>query len=182
MVFCPEHPKGDQNPKFIPLNETTSIPALFIWDSPPPPGIGILWWELVTLFFTSYTNDIVFQLDLSCFYSLVKKIIKAFFFCRLTGNFLHCCTLWFGWRFLNLFPYSVLSFCILDWIVSTHIKENVNSLLEPLQTKIHQHLKTSSSHLSTLALVSCHQWCVHGRWLENFTRSRCVFLQLICSC
>ena len=113
---------------------------------------------------------------------LVKKIIKAFFFCRLTGNFLHCCTLWFGWRFLNLFPYSVLSFCILDWIVSTHIKENVNSLVEPLQTKIHQHLKTSSSHLSTLALVSCHQWCVHGRWLENFPRSRRVFLQLICSC
>ena len=180
MVFCPEHPKGDQNPKFIPLNETTSIPALFIWD--PPPGIGILWWELVTLFFTSYTNDIVSQLDLSCFYSLVKKIIKAFFFCRLTGNFLDCCTLWFGWRFLNLFPYLVLSFCILDWIVSTHIKENVNSLVEPLQTKIHQHLKTSSSHLSTLALVSCHQWCVHGRWLENFPRSRCVFLQLICSC
>ena len=162
MVFCPEHPKGDQNPKFIPLNETTSIPALFIWG-PPPPGIGILWWELITLVFTSYTNDIVSQLDLSCFYSLVKKIIKAFFFCRLTGNFLHCCTLWFGWRFLNLFPYSVLSFCILDWIVSTHIKENVNSLVEPLQTKIHQNLKTSSSHLSTLALVSCHQWCVHGR-------------------
>ena len=38
MVFCPEHPKRDQNLKFTPLSETTSIPAPFIWDPPPPPG------------------------------------------------------------------------------------------------------------------------------------------------
>ena len=37
MVFCPEHPKRDQNLKFTPLSETTSIPAPFIWDPPPPP-------------------------------------------------------------------------------------------------------------------------------------------------
>ena len=37
MAFCPEHPKWDQNPKFIPLSETTSIPAPFIWGVPPPP-------------------------------------------------------------------------------------------------------------------------------------------------
>ena len=116
------------------MRRRASPPLSYGIPPPPPRGIGILWWELVTLFFISYTNDIVSQLDLSCFYSFVKKIIKAFFFCRLTGNFLHCCTLWFVWRFLNLFPYSVLSFCILDWIVSTHIKENVNSLVEPLQT------------------------------------------------
>ena len=36
MVFCPEHPKQDQNLKFTALSETTSIPALFIWESPPP--------------------------------------------------------------------------------------------------------------------------------------------------
>ena len=30
MTFCPEHP-----PKFTPLSETTSIPAAFIWESPP---------------------------------------------------------------------------------------------------------------------------------------------------
>ena len=37
MTFCPEHPKRDQNPKFTPLSETTSIPVHFIWESPPPP-------------------------------------------------------------------------------------------------------------------------------------------------
>ena len=39
MVFCPEHPKQDQNLKFTALSETTSIPALFIWESPPPGGV-----------------------------------------------------------------------------------------------------------------------------------------------
>ena len=34
MVFCPEHPRRDQNLKFTPLSETTSIPAPFIWESP----------------------------------------------------------------------------------------------------------------------------------------------------
>ena len=33
MAFCTEHPKWDQNPKFSALSETTSIPALFIWES-----------------------------------------------------------------------------------------------------------------------------------------------------
>ena len=37
MVFCPEHPKRDQNLKFTPLSETTSIPVPFLWESPPPP-------------------------------------------------------------------------------------------------------------------------------------------------
>ena len=39
MALCPEHPKRDQNPKFTPLSETTSIPVCFIWES-PPPGLG----------------------------------------------------------------------------------------------------------------------------------------------
>ena len=34
MVFCPEHPNRDQNLKFTPLSETTSIHAPFIWKSP----------------------------------------------------------------------------------------------------------------------------------------------------
>ena len=34
LAFCPEHPKWDQNPKFLPLIEATSIPAPFIWESP----------------------------------------------------------------------------------------------------------------------------------------------------
>ena len=40
MAFCPEHPKWDQNPKFIPLSETTSIPATpFICGVPPLLGL-----------------------------------------------------------------------------------------------------------------------------------------------
>ena len=35
-VFCPEHPKRDQNLKFTLISETTSIPASFIWKSSPP--------------------------------------------------------------------------------------------------------------------------------------------------
>ena len=47
MVFCPEQDKGDQNLKFTPLSERTSIAAPFIWESPPlapppPPGDGLL--------------------------------------------------------------------------------------------------------------------------------------------
>ena len=38
MVFCPEHPKRDQNLKFTPLSETTSIPVPFIWESHPGNG------------------------------------------------------------------------------------------------------------------------------------------------
>ena len=30
MTFCPEHPKRDQNPKFTPLSETTSIPVHYV--------------------------------------------------------------------------------------------------------------------------------------------------------
>ena len=37
-MLCPEHPKRDQNPKFTPLSETTSISVCFIWESPSPPG------------------------------------------------------------------------------------------------------------------------------------------------
>ena len=35
LALCPEHPNRDQNPKFTPLSETTSIPVCFIWESPP---------------------------------------------------------------------------------------------------------------------------------------------------
>ena len=46
MVFCPEHAKRDQNLKFTPLSETTSIAAPFKWEGvspippPPPPARG----------------------------------------------------------------------------------------------------------------------------------------------
>ena len=40
LALCPEHPKRDQNPKFTPLSETTSIPVCFIWESSPHhPGM-----------------------------------------------------------------------------------------------------------------------------------------------
>ena len=35
-MFRQEHPKLDQNPKFTPLGETTSIPTPFIYGIPPP--------------------------------------------------------------------------------------------------------------------------------------------------
>ena len=38
-VFCPEHPKWDQNPKFTPLNETTSISTPFISGVPRPAPV-----------------------------------------------------------------------------------------------------------------------------------------------
>ena len=37
MVFCPEHPKQDQNLNFTPLSEMASILASFIGESTPPP-------------------------------------------------------------------------------------------------------------------------------------------------
>ena len=37
-----EHPKQDQNPKFTPLSETTSIPVSFIWEYPPPGFMATL--------------------------------------------------------------------------------------------------------------------------------------------
>ena len=42
MGLSPKHPKRDQNPKFTPLSETTSIPVCFIWESPPPGSILVL--------------------------------------------------------------------------------------------------------------------------------------------
>ena len=33
MAFCPEHPRRDQNPKFVPLSETKSIPPLSYGES-----------------------------------------------------------------------------------------------------------------------------------------------------
>ena len=150
-----------------------------------PPSLttganGILWWELVALFFTSYKNDLVSQLGLSCIYSLVKKYIKAFFSCGLGGNVRHCCTLWFGSRFLNLFPYSVLSFCILDWTVSTHIKESINSLVELLQKKVHQRLKTSPFNLSTSTMPSMMRtWQRAEKFLPQQMRSFAAHLLVV---
>ena len=39
IAFCPEHPKWDQNPKFTPLSEATSIPTPFICGFPPPRSL-----------------------------------------------------------------------------------------------------------------------------------------------
>ena len=44
-AVCPEHPKWDQNLKFSPLSERTSILALFIWESPPGGVLfSFAWW------------------------------------------------------------------------------------------------------------------------------------------
>ena len=34
LTLCPEHPKRDQNLKFKPLSDTTSIPVYFMWEAP----------------------------------------------------------------------------------------------------------------------------------------------------
>ena len=39
MAFCPEHPKRDQIMKFIPLSETTSIPASMGVPAPPSGNV-----------------------------------------------------------------------------------------------------------------------------------------------
>ena len=52
MAFCPEHSKWDQNPKFTPLSETTSIPTPFICRVlPPGPAMySTVFWCLLVLF------------------------------------------------------------------------------------------------------------------------------------
>ena len=41
MAFCSEHPKWDQNPKFTPLSEMTSIPPFHVRIPPAPPGLDV---------------------------------------------------------------------------------------------------------------------------------------------
>ena len=48
MAFCPEHPKRDQNPKFTPLSETTSIRTLLYAESLP-------WGFLLSIIFQTQT-------------------------------------------------------------------------------------------------------------------------------
>ena len=60
MAFCPEHPKWDQNPKFTPLSETTSIPNPFICGV-PPPGTRVRVQPQSLKFVQVYIMDIFFQ-------------------------------------------------------------------------------------------------------------------------
>ena len=55
LALCAEHPKRDQNPKFTPVNKTTSIPVCFIWESPPPPGSPTP--SLKSSIYPSYENE-----------------------------------------------------------------------------------------------------------------------------
>ena len=40
MVFCPEHPKRDQNLKFTLIKRDDEHPRLFHMEVPPPPREG----------------------------------------------------------------------------------------------------------------------------------------------
>ena len=51
IYFYILHPKWDQNPKFTPLSETTSIPTPFICRV-PPPGMVPAWYLHGTVNFT----------------------------------------------------------------------------------------------------------------------------------
>ena len=48
MAFCPEYSKWDQNPKFTPLSETTSIPTPSICRAPPPGACDVFHCVLVS--------------------------------------------------------------------------------------------------------------------------------------
>ena len=116
------------------------------------------------IFFKSHKNELV-PLVLFLFFGKIK-IIKAFFFCGLRGNFLHCCTLWFGCRFVNLFPYSVpqcslSAFRLLNWILSIHTKENIKSLVDK-HSPIYENFLWSFFNLSTSTMPS--MTCADG-WI-----------------
>ena len=116
------------------------------------------------IFFKSHKNELV-PLVLFLFFGKIK-IIKAFFFCGLRGNFLHCCTLWFGCRFVNLFPYSVpqcslSAFRLLNWILSIHAKENIKSLVDK-HSPIYENFLWSFFNLSTSTMPS--MTCADG-WI-----------------
>ena len=73
LALCPEYPKRDQNPKFTPLSETTSIPICFIWE-PPPKKLK--------------TNNLIFRaqiIGLNPVFKYEKK--KHIFSLKLTGIF-----------------------------------------------------------------------------------------------
>ena len=54
MVFCPEHPKRDQNLKFTPLSEATRIPAQPLsYGSPSPPSRA---WVTVLEYYHHYKD------------------------------------------------------------------------------------------------------------------------------
>ena len=64
MVFWPEFPKRDQNLKFAPLSETTSISAPFIWESPPPraENVNEKWIRKVSNFIDRIQSDLICQM------------------------------------------------------------------------------------------------------------------------
>ena len=100
----------------------------------PPEGLRHPLMRTGSIFFKSYKNELVPLVLFLFFVKIKKKIIKAFFFFGLRGNFLHCYTLWFGCRLLNVFPYSVpqcslSSFRLLNWIQSLYTPKRTSNLL-----------------------------------------------------
>ena len=79
---CPEHPKWDQNPKFTPLSETTSIPTPFICGVPPPPEPSNKWIISKQITYeplVTVTSNIVLQTLVTVFLSgvFVKEIHES---------------------------------------------------------------------------------------------------------
>ena len=75
MALCPEHPKRDQNPKFTPLSETTSIPVCFIWESPPRGLCQSVRWDV-------HVHDVSTLLGPK---RVFRVVLKAWFFWILPG-------------------------------------------------------------------------------------------------
>ena len=77
-MFCPEHPKWDQNPKFTPLRETTSIPALSNGSPPRQPA------QITAIKFLSPTKQLVSQVIVALVVEQGALIIAAvFLLCQL---------------------------------------------------------------------------------------------------
>ena len=66
-----KHPKWDQNPKFTPLRETTSIPAPFKWSPPGQPA------RITAIKFLSATKQLVAQVIVALVVEQGALIIAA---------------------------------------------------------------------------------------------------------
>ena len=65
-----EHPKREQNPKFTPLSETTSIPICFIYESPSGP---------VTPLLQAFFNQTTHNRWRKCHDDILAIVKKSFF-------------------------------------------------------------------------------------------------------
>ena len=119
MAFCPEHPKWDQNPKFTPLSETTSIPTLFICRVPPSPSRERWSQPEVQLYLSVYKrvwNELVMSYVYIRFLYFCNRLIPKIYssttwswgalFLELNDAFYHYFMIVITWTFLYRLAFS----------------------------------------------------------------------------